>query len=807
MRGSIKTRLTGNAIVVLFSLLLFAGIAFSDETAEVYVQLGHVFTANAVSFSPDGRHAVSGGDDQTLKLWDIATGTEIRTFTGHASLVSSAVFSPDGRSILSGSWDQTLILWEADTGRTIRSFKGHSGSVSSVAFSPNGRYALSGSYDKSLVLWDVDTGRELKTLTGHSGYVTSVTFSPDGRSALSGSHDKTLILWNIETGEEVRVFSGHSGIVTSVSFSPDGVYAASASGDNTLKLWDIKAGREVRTYKEHAHSITSVSFSHDGIHILSGSEDGSVVLWDVKAGTRVKTYKGHSGWLKSVSFSPDGRYALSGGNDLKLWDVFSGREMKTFTGQTRHTDAAEIFPNGRAVVSGNVDNIYKILDVATGRDTATMVSFSNGEWVIITPDGYFDSSAGGAKQLRIPIGNSTYGLDQFSARFYRPDMVQFALTGKELPEAEEDFVQIASHKPAPFVDIASPKSGTSSEKTSISISAKITDNRGGIGNVHAYLNGALVVNERKTRAMSGEHMVTFRIPIMKGENTISVIAFNRDGTMASTPASITVTSGAAMSEPAIHALVVGINRYGNEYLSMKYAVSDAASFADALKNSAGPLFSKVNIKILTSFEETSKETVKKAFEHIKNVIKPHDIFVFYMASHGLIDVVDDEEQYYFLTSNVHFLSSHQIGKQALSQEEMLFLIGNIPAQKKFIILDTCHAGHGANEISFEKLKRHRGLTESTAVKLLQRILGNTVFSSLSDIRMASEGYREHGLFTYILNEGLKGKAVVEKDKIITVHSLAEYMQMELGRLSEEIFKKEYAPITQTGANFAVGKIK
>jgi hypothetical protein len=123
------------------------------------------------------------------------------------------------------------------------------------------------------------------------------------------------------------------------------------------------------------------------------------------------------------------------------------------------------------------------------------------------------------------------------------------------------------------------------------------------------------------------------------------------------------------------------------------------------------------------------------------------------------------------------------------------------------ILDTCHAGHGANEISLERLKRHRGLTESTAVKLLQRTLGNTVFSSLSDIRTAFEGYREHGLFTYVLNEGLKGKAAVEKDKIITVHSLAEYMQVELGRLSEEVFKKEYAPITQIGTNFAVGKIK
>jgi WD40 repeat protein len=807
MRGSIQTRMTSHVIVTLFFILLFTGVAFSDEKPEVYVQLGHSFTANAVFFSPDGRYAVSGGDDQTLKLWDIITGAEIRTFTGHSGLVSSVSVSPDGRYALSGSWDQSLILWDVDTGNAIRTFNGHSGAVSSVTFSPHSRYALSGSYDKTLVLWDVDTGREIKTLTGHSGYVTSVTFSPDGRSALSGSHDKTLILWNIETGEEVRVFAGHSGHITSVSFSPDGLYAASASSDNTLKLWNIKTGREVRTFKGHSNKITSLSFSPDGFSILSGSDGGSLMLWNVKAGNRVRTYKGHSGWIQSVSFSPDGRYALSGGNGLKLWDVSSGREMRTFAGHSGHADTAVLFPNGRYVVSGSVDTAYKLLDVATGRDIAMMVSSSNGEWIIITPDGYFDSSPGGAKQLKIPIGNSTYGIDQFTARFYRPDMVQLALTGKELPEAEEDFVQIALHNPAPSVDIVSPKSGTALDKSSSSISVKITDNKGGIGNIHVYLNGSLVTNEGQNSVMSGERMLTFQIPIVQGENNISVIAFNRDGSMASTPASITVTSSAPMNEPTIHALIVGINRYGNEFLSMKYAVSDAKSFADTLKNSAGPLVSKVNIKILTEFEETSKENIKKSLGDIRDVIKPNDLFVFYMASHGLIDIVDDEEQYYLLTSNVFFLSSHQIAKQALSQEDILFLIGNIPAQKKFIILDTCHAGYGANEISLERLKRNRGLTESTAVKLLQRTLGNTVFSSLSDIRTAVEGYKDHGLFTYVLNEGLQGKAAVDKDGIITVNSLAEYMQLEMGRLSEEVFKKEHTPITQIGANFPVAKTK
>ena len=108
-------------------------------------------------FSPDGRTALSGSDDKTLKLWDLATGKEIRTFTGHTNSVYSVAFSPDGRTALSGSDDKTLKLWDLATGKEIRTFTGHTSMVYSVAFSPDGRTALSGSDDKTLKLWDLAT--------------------------------------------------------------------------------------------------------------------------------------------------------------------------------------------------------------------------------------------------------------------------------------------------------------------------------------------------------------------------------------------------------------------------------------------------------------------------------------------------------------------------------------------------------------------------------------------------------------------------------------------------------------------------
>jgi DNA-binding beta-propeller fold protein YncE len=296
-----------------------------------YALQGHTGSVRSVSFSPDGRRIVSGSMDNTLRLWDAATGKPIGSpLQGHTEPVSVA-FSPDGRRIVSGSMDNTLRLWDAVTGKPIGSpLQGHTNSVWSVAFSPDGRRIVSGSEDNTLRLWDAVTGKPIGSpLQGRTGSVFSVAFSPDGRRIVSGSEDNTLRLWDAATGKPIgSPLQGHTEPVISVAFSPDGLRIVSGSEDNTLRLWDAVTGKPIGSpLQGHRSVVISVAFSPDGRRIVSGSGDNTLRLWDAATGKPIGSpLQGHTGWVVSVAFSPDGRRIVSGSwdNTLRLWDEETG---------------------------------------------------------------------------------------------------------------------------------------------------------------------------------------------------------------------------------------------------------------------------------------------------------------------------------------------------------------------------------------------------------------------------------------------------------------------------------------------------
>ncbi|KIM95286.1 hypothetical protein OIDMADRAFT_183875 [Oidiodendron maius Zn] len=340
---------------------------------------GHKSEVHSVDFSPDGRYLVSGSYDETIKLWDIATGRHRQTYEGHISSVNSVAFSLNGRYIASGSKDGTAKLWDVTTGQCLQTHNcGHLGSyssVKSVAFSPDGKYVVLSSNNSTIIVWDTATG-QYRLLETHHGWATSVAFSPDGRYVI-GSHDHTIRLWDVATWQCRQTFD-HKSYINSVTFSRNGKYIASSSMDKTINLWDVATGQRCQTFGGHRGEVNTVAFSPDSRYLTSGSRDGTIKVWDIATGQCYQTIETYNCVL-SVSFSPDSRYIASGSagdETIRLWDVAKRQGHQTFGNDSGSINSITVSPDGKYVASGTYDNVIKLWDIISGKCCQTLIGHS-----------------------------------------------------------------------------------------------------------------------------------------------------------------------------------------------------------------------------------------------------------------------------------------------------------------------------------------------------------------------------------------------------------------------------------------------
>ena len=256
---------------------------------------GHQGRIGSVTFSPNEAVLASGSWDSTVKLWDVETQTEIVTLKhtkGNSGRVNSVAFSPDGSILASGAGDDwsdppeyTIKLWDVATQTEIATLEGHTYAVRSVAFSPDGATLASGGFDAKIMLWDVATHTAIAILPELTNNpVTSVAFSPDGTTLASSGFSSTN-LWNIATQTEIASLTGHTNIVRSVAFSPDGKILASADQDGKILLWDVATQTEITSFVGHTSWLFSAVFSPDGTTLASaaghsGEGDYTIILWD-----------------------------------------------------------------------------------------------------------------------------------------------------------------------------------------------------------------------------------------------------------------------------------------------------------------------------------------------------------------------------------------------------------------------------------------------------------------------------------------------------------------------------------------------
>jgi WD40 repeat protein len=374
-------------------------------------------------FSPDGRRLLGGSLDGSIKVWDMNTGSEVRTLRGHTRGVTGLALPADGRRLASSALDGTVRIWEWDREQEALTLEEPLGAVHSLAFHPDGRHLASGSLGASL--WDVPAGKVDRSYKEFLvNYVTmAVAFSPDGKRLATGG--RVVKVWDTDSGkklfgEDPSFFSGPKaakededvGSVWALAFSPDGKHLASESS-----IRDAATGKQVRRIaagKEggpFAGLGLGGAYSPDGKQLASG-EGKVVTLADAVTGEVVQTFPEFPDFVLKVAFSRDGRRLLAASDSsARVWELPSGRQVfdfrltSTFTPTNQgwiHPGKASFSADGQRLAMAPGDGTVKVWDTTTGQPILSLSAPGSEVFcVAFSPDGRWLAAGGhdGAKGI------------------------------------------------------------------------------------------------------------------------------------------------------------------------------------------------------------------------------------------------------------------------------------------------------------------------------------------------------------------------------------------------------------------------
>ncbi len=383
----------------------------------------------AIAITPDGTKMVSGLGDKSLIVWDMKTGTPLKTLTGHNGSVDAVAVTKDGKQIVSASTDSTIKIWNIETGENIDTFIGHQSSIRAIAITPDGKNIVSASHDTTLKVWDLQTGECLCTCIGHQKSVSVLAIHPDGDKVISGSDDKRLILWDLKTGQllrEIKTFEGYFyaiGIANyGMSFTGDEkkllVATRVAQRNNPFEVCDILTGEVLKNLTDKTWLGTyitriAITPTPDETKVVVASEDSSQVkILSLRTGIPLGYFEAHCGQdVTALAITPDGKQVVTGAwKTIKIWDlelIPKKFKSKSIIKHGSSVQALAITPDGKQAISGDGNGTIIIWDIYSQKPIETLPGGYNGiKAIAVTPDGQkfvstFVSGEGSYKGVQI----------------------------------------------------------------------------------------------------------------------------------------------------------------------------------------------------------------------------------------------------------------------------------------------------------------------------------------------------------------------------------------------------------------------
>lgn len=834
---------------------------------------GHSSVIHSLTFSLDGRMLVSGGQDRTVRVWDLssapgdwkaaADGTlrvKCDVLEGHEAGIYGLTFvggPEDSITLASGSYDKTLRLWRRDAKgawRTAAVGRGHTAEVSCVAASPDGRYLASASHDRTVRLWDGRDGKFIRVLgeTGEkAGSTAMIAFTPDGQALLvAGDRDFGCQVWRVSDGKELASFKEHNNTIISVAKTrvaadpsgkqpaarSGGTLVATAGGDNNdIFLWDATIGRTLGHIAGSGRPVFAAAFSPDARWISwgTGNDGGTITatspiehVFDlsemhpdkkaVAGASWQRAFLKQAGWsaerpedaqhklivrreghetarierdspydrIHCYSFVPGGGMVVGSNFKLTLHDPATGEVRRTFTGHTGVTWAMAVSADGRLLLSGSKDQTFRLWNLATGELLLSVFASYEadgrvGEWVAWTPAGYYKASPGG-DQL---IGwHANRGVDkaadfvaawQMRKLFEKPEIVELTPATLSVKGAVEQYAKSPGQRHVeplniqqdlarllpPSIVISEPANFQKVKKEKVPLRAKVwPTGTQPISEVRVLINGRPPPDFAGLKPAPGTSAtepreIQFDAPLEPGMNKIQVLAVTAAGATGTASVDVlreTLTGGAQPAKPSCYFLGIGIAKYEDKSLNLKFPADDARDLAAAFRRQEGKLFAKVESKVIT--EKPVPRDIKRGLNWLRQSVTKGDLAVVFVSAHGW---PQGREEYYLAPYDFR---TEEPSVTGFSKEELETELRKLPC-KVLVVLDACYSGKVVKEFAMAK-----GAEDALqqVVKDFSRIESGLVVIGSSTGRERSWEKPEwgHGALAVAMIEALTGESQI-----------------------------------------------
>lgn len=662
----------------------------------------------------------------------------------------------------------------------------------------------------------------------HKAFVGMQIFDALNIIVLSGNEGiyvmdlKTLKVLYIVDMPSMLHYTGKERLNKFCDFSPDNtkmILFAESGYDTANFIYCVGLNDRNVIWNVQSVNIRNIRFIENGKKIMFTSNDKLIYL-DAATGKQI----GADVQLPKSDFetiiSPSGKYAatqipvvanVDAGSDIGLVDIINNKPDGKMQGTGDAVKGFVFLHNERYMLTEEYGGLC-LWDIVKKRKIGKIYMFEkSADWVLLTDDGRFDATEGALKKMYYTKGKEIIPIESLFEKYYVPGLLK-QIWDNTLPNNVPDINDLKS---APSIkltidekdrnlevadDIPTIKTG----KEQIIIKAEADGIKDIVSEIRLYQNGKLVQSTRNLSVeddSKGDKMLakSFTVILNQGINNFKAVAINSQRTE-SLPAKIIAEYTPAVVPPKpegadiqLYLLAVGVNTYKNPKYSLNYANADATAFIAALTQGSQNLFGKINTTFLKD-EEATKEGLINAFEKIKAVARPQDLFVFYYAGHG---VINDKKEFFLVPYDVTQMYGNDgaLAQKGYSAGALQQMSKDIKAQKQLFILDACHSA-GALEV----VAGTRGNAEEKAIAQLARATGTQWLTASGSEQFAAEFQQlGHGSFTYCLLEAFKGDAG-NTDKKLTVKQLDAYLQTKVPEITKKYKGTEQYPSSYSYGN-------